>query len=124
MESGIEVEYGNFRIHRYEEDRDGIRLDEYLIPVFHWEDIEKEAEDIIFRIAPEALHDPEQLRPDMLVGRLGGGSRSFPGRVPPFFWSRPALCHNPPPSGTWLSACSSRGGKGRAPAPGSAGASG
>ena len=43
MESGIEVEYGNFRIHRYEEDRDGIRLDEYLIPVFHWEDIEKEA---------------------------------------------------------------------------------
>lgn len=71
MENGIEVEYGNFRIHRYEENRDGIRLDEYLIPIFHWENIEKEAEDIIFRIAPEALHDPEQLRPDMLAGRLG-----------------------------------------------------
>ena len=71
MESGIEVEYGNFRIHRYEEDRDGIRLDEYLIPVFHWEDIEKEAEDIIFRIAPEALHDPTYLRPAVLAERLG-----------------------------------------------------
>lgn len=71
MENGIEVEYGNFRIHRYEENRDGIRLDEYLIPIFHWENIEKEAEDIIFRIAPEALHDPEQLRPDMLAERLG-----------------------------------------------------
>lgn len=58
MESGIEVEYGNFRIHRYEEDRDGIRLDEYLIPVFHWEDIEKEAEDIIFRIAPRGIARP------------------------------------------------------------------
>lgn len=71
MESGIEVEYGNFRIHRYEEDRDGIRLDEYLIPVFHWEDIEKEAEDIIFRIAPEALHDPAYLRPAVFAERLG-----------------------------------------------------
>lgn len=71
MESGIEVEYGNFRIHRYEEDRDGIRLDEYLIPVFHWEDIEKEAEDIIFRIAPEALHNPTYLRPAVLAERLG-----------------------------------------------------
>ena len=71
MESGIQVEYGNFRIHRYEEDRDGIRLDEYLIPVFHWEDIEKEAEDIIFRIAPEALHDPTYLRPAVLAERLG-----------------------------------------------------
>lgn len=71
MESGIEVEYGNFRIHRYEEARDGIRLDEYLIPVFDWEDIEEEAEDIIFRIAPEGLHDPEQLRPAVLAGRLG-----------------------------------------------------
>ncbi len=71
METGIEVEYGNFRIHRYEEERDGIRLDEYLIPVFHWEDIEKEAEDIIFRIAPEALHDPVYLQPDVFAERLG-----------------------------------------------------
>lgn len=71
MENGIEVEYGNFRIHRYEENRDGIRLDEYLIPIFHWENIEKEAEDIIFRIAPEALHDPTYLRPAVLAERLG-----------------------------------------------------
>ena len=71
MESGIEVEYGNFRIHRYEEARDGIRLDEYLIPVFDWEDIEEEAEDIIFRIAPEALHNPTYLRPAVLAERLG-----------------------------------------------------
>ena len=71
MENGIEVEYGNFRIHRYEEDRDGIRLDEYLIPVFQWKDIEEEAESIIFHIAPEGLHNPEQLRPAVLAGRLG-----------------------------------------------------
>lgn len=71
MENGIDVEYGNFRIHRYEEDRDGIRLDEYLIPVFQWKDIEEEAESIIFHVAPEGLHNPEQLRPAVLAGRLG-----------------------------------------------------
>ena len=71
MENGIDVEYGNFRIHRYEEKRDGIRLDEYLIPIFQWKDIEEEAESIIFRIAPEGLHNPEQLRPAVLAERLG-----------------------------------------------------
>ena len=71
MESGIEVEYGNFRIHRYEEDRDGIKLDEYHIPVFHWDDIEEEAENIIFHIAPEGLHDPECLRAGVFAERLG-----------------------------------------------------
>ena len=71
MESGIEVEYGNFRLYRYEKDRDGIRLDEYLIPIFHWEDIEEEAENIIFHIAPEGLHDPECLRPGVFAGQLG-----------------------------------------------------
>ncbi|MDY2656469.1 MAG: hypothetical protein SOV75_05580, partial [Candidatus Limiplasma sp.] len=71
MENGIDVEYGNFRIHRYEEKRDGIRLDEYLIPIFQWKDIEEEAESIIFRIAPEGLQDPEQLCPAVLAERLG-----------------------------------------------------
>lgn len=71
MEDGIEAEYGNFRMYRYEKDRDGIRLDEYLIPVFHWEDIEKEAEDIIFRIAPEGLQDPKYLRSGVFAERLG-----------------------------------------------------
>ena len=78
MESGMEVEYGNFRIYRYEREKQGVRLDDYLIPVFKWEDIEKEAEDIIFHIAPEGLDDPQYLQPDVFAERLGLKTVSLP----------------------------------------------
>ncbi len=47
MEDGINAEYRNFRIHRHAKDRPGVKLDDYLVPVFSWEDIENEAETII-----------------------------------------------------------------------------
>ena len=78
MEDGIEAEYGNFRMYHYEPEEQGVRLDEYLIPVFKWEDIEREAEDIIFHIAPEGLRDPQYLQPGVFAGRLGLKTVSLP----------------------------------------------
>lgn len=58
MEEDIAADYGNFRIHRHRGEKPGVRLDDYLVPVFGWEDVEKEAEQIIFQVAPEGLQDP------------------------------------------------------------------
>ena len=71
MEEDIAADYGNFRIHRHRGEKPGVRLDDYLAPVFGWEDIEKEAEQIIFQIAPEGLQDPQWLHPGLFAERLG-----------------------------------------------------
>lgn len=68
---GIKVEYGNSHRYRYELERQGIKLDDYLIPVFMWEGIEKEAEVIIFQIAPKGLEDSSRLQPGQFAERLG-----------------------------------------------------
>ncbi len=71
MEDGINAEYGNFRIHRHAKDRSGVKLDDYLVPVFKWEDIENEAETIILNTVCEGLNDPTWLQPVFFVTRLG-----------------------------------------------------
>ena len=71
MEEDIAADYGNFRIHRHRGEKPGVRLDDYLAPVFGWEDVEKEAEQIIFQVAPEGLQDPQWLHPGLFAERLG-----------------------------------------------------
>ena len=72
MEDGINAEYGNFRLYRHAKDRfDDVKLDDYLVPVLKWEDIENEAEAIILNTACEGLTDPEWLRPGLFARRLG-----------------------------------------------------
>lgn len=71
MEEDIAADYGNFRIHRHRGEKPGVRLDDYLVPVFGWEDVEKEAEQIIFQVAPEGLQDPQWLHPSLFAERLG-----------------------------------------------------
>ena len=71
LEEDIDIEYGNIRLYRREGEKKGIKLDEYLIPVFRWDDIEEEAERIIQWINPEGLSDPAQLQPDLFADRLG-----------------------------------------------------
>ena len=71
MEEDIAADYGNFRFHRHRGEKPGVRLDDYLVPVFGWEDVEKEAEQIIFQIAPEGLQDPQWLHPGLFAERLG-----------------------------------------------------
>ena len=41
------------------------------MPVFHWEDIEEEAERIIADLVPEGLSDTSRLRPYPFAERLG-----------------------------------------------------
>ena len=55
MEGEIAGEYGGFRLHRHQNENSGVKLDEYLIPVFKWEDVEDEAEEIIYRLVPEGF---------------------------------------------------------------------
>ena len=71
LEEDIDIEYGNIRLYRREGEKKGIRLDEYLIPVFRWDDIEEEAERIIQWINPEGLSDPAQLQANLFADRLG-----------------------------------------------------
>lgn len=71
MEEDIAADYGNFRFHRHRGEKPGVRLDDYLVPVFGWEDVEKEAEQIIFQVAPEGLQDPQWLHPGLFAERLG-----------------------------------------------------
>ena len=52
-------------------DRAGVKLDEYLIPVFEHNDIEKEAEDILLNFLCEGLQDPKYLNSGVLAERLG-----------------------------------------------------
>ena len=71
MEREIAGEYGGFRLHRCRNEKHGVKLDEYLVPVLGWEDVEEEAEEIIFQLAPEGLHDPSKLKPEAFAKRLG-----------------------------------------------------
>ena len=71
MEGKIAGEYGGFRLHRCKNEDSGVKLDEYLVPVLGWEDVEEEAEKIIFQLAPEGLHDPSKLKPEAFAKRLG-----------------------------------------------------
>lgn len=71
MEGEIAGEYGGFRLHRCQNEDSGVKLDEYLIPVLKWEDVEEEAEKIICRLVPEGLRDPSKLKPEAFAKRLG-----------------------------------------------------
>lgn len=71
MEDGINAEYGNFRLFRHAKDRPGVKLDDYLVPVFSWEDIENEAETIILNTVCEGLTDPKWLQSGLFARRLG-----------------------------------------------------
>ena len=71
MEDGIAGEYGGFRLHRCKNEDSGVKLDEYLVPVLKWEDVEEEAEKIIFQLVPEGLQDPSKLKPEAFAKRLG-----------------------------------------------------
>ena len=71
MEGEIAGEYGAFRLHRCKNENSGVKLDEYLVPVLKWEDVEEEAEKIICRLVPEGLRDPSKLKPEAFAKRLG-----------------------------------------------------
>ena len=71
MEDGVNSEFGNIRPYRCVPDRAGVKLDEYLIPVFEHNDIEKEAEDILLNFLCEGLQDPKYLNSGVLAERLG-----------------------------------------------------
>ena len=71
MEDGIAGEYGGFHLHRCKNEDSGVKLDEYLVPVLKWEDVEEEAEKIIFQLVPEGLQDPSKLKPEVFAKRLG-----------------------------------------------------
>ena len=47
MEDGISAEFGDFRLCRQKRRSDIVKLDDYLVPVFKWDDIEEEAENMI-----------------------------------------------------------------------------
>lgn len=71
MEDGIRAEYGNFRAERGERRRDGVPLDDYLVPVLSRAMIDEEAEEILARFCPEGLRDPGRLEVERLVSALG-----------------------------------------------------
>ena len=71
MEGEIAGEYGTFRLHRCKKEDSGVKLDEYLVPVLKWEEVEEEAEKIICRLVPEGLRDPSKLKPEAFAKRLG-----------------------------------------------------
>ena len=71
LEDKIICDYGRFRCYTYEEPPDGRLLSEYLVPFLSHDDVEEEAESILFRYCPEALHDPKLLNPWNLTHSLG-----------------------------------------------------
>lgn len=58
MEDEIRCDWGNFRNERGEKYEGGRLLNEYLISCFSREDIEKEAEQILFGLCPSMLKKP------------------------------------------------------------------
>ena len=70
-EDSLHVEYGEFTIRRQPRNKSGIQLDEYLVPVFKWEDIEEESETIIFNTVREGLTNPQWLQPGLFAERMG-----------------------------------------------------
>ena len=71
MEDGARAEYGNFRVDRGEKPRDGVPLDDYLVPVLSRAMIDEEAENILLRFCADGLRDPKQLEAERLAGALG-----------------------------------------------------
>ena len=70
-EDSLHVEYGEFTIRRQPRNKSGTQLDEYLVPVFKWEDIEEESETIIFNTVREGLTNPQWLQPGLFAERMG-----------------------------------------------------
>lgn len=71
MEDGISAEFGDFRLRRQKRRSDIVKLDDYLVPVFKWDDIEEEAENIILDIVSEGLSDPQRIQPGLFVKCMG-----------------------------------------------------
>ncbi len=71
MDDGMLGELGNIHLYTRQVERSGVKLDEYLVPVFRMDDIEEEAERIILNIVPEGLHDPKYLNGGLFAERLG-----------------------------------------------------
>lgn len=65
------IEFGEFSLRRHQRNDTGVKLDEYLVPVFKWDDIEEEAETIIFHAVSEGLSDPKWLQPGLFAERMG-----------------------------------------------------
>ena len=59
MDDSPNIEFGEFSLRRYSRKDSGVKLDEYLVPVFKWDDIEEESENIIFSTVSEGLSDPK-----------------------------------------------------------------
>lgn len=71
MEDGISAEFGDFRLRRQKRRSDIVKLDDYHVPVFKWDDIEEEAENIILDIVSEGLSDPQRIQPGLFVKCMG-----------------------------------------------------
>lgn len=71
MDDSPNVEFSDFSLRRHLKNDSGVKLDEYLVPVFKWDDIEEEAETIIFHTISEGLADPKWLQPGLFAERLG-----------------------------------------------------
>ena len=71
MDDSPNVEFGDFSLRRHLKNDSGVKLDEYLVPVYKWDDIEQESENIIFHTISEGLSDAKWLQPGLLAERLG-----------------------------------------------------
>ena len=78
MEHEMECQYSNYCIHRppkaagnVKEKFSGPRMDEYGVPRYSIDDIEKAAERILDKIYPEGLKDPRQISVQNFLDRLG-----------------------------------------------------
>ena len=71
MDDSPNVEFSEFSLRRHSRKDSGIKLDEYLVPVFKWDDIEEESENIIFHTISEGLSDAKWLQPGLFAERLG-----------------------------------------------------
>ena len=71
MDDSPNVEFSEFSLRRHSRKDSGIKLDEYLVPVFKWDDIEEESENIIFHTISEGLSDAKWIQPGLFAERLG-----------------------------------------------------
>ena len=71
MDDSPNVEFSDFSLRRHLKNDSGVKLDEYLIPVYKWDDIEEKSENIIFHTISEGLSDAKWLQPGLLAERLG-----------------------------------------------------
>lgn len=71
MDDSPNVEFSDFSLRRHLKNDSGVKLDEYLIPVYKWDDIEEESENIIYHTISEGLSDAKWLQPGLFAERLG-----------------------------------------------------